>query len=139
MSAKSQSQSKSRRFEKYLGRKSTGPSTLFPKDVYGVLEDLLAPSETGRPETYDFEGATRYSTWTAVLKECVLHDGEYVYTGRTVQWSWPGCKDDDDPGCSALGLNIIQEGASIDDLFGVVAHYKRDPQSRRSTVTLVRS
>lgn len=133
-----QSQSTARRYSKFLGRKSTGPNTLFPKDVFGVLEDLLAPSETGRPETYNYEGSVRYSTWTAVIKECVLADGKYVFTGRTVQWSWPGYRDDDDPTSSALGVNIIQEGASIDDLFGVVAHYKRDEKSRRSTVTLVR-
>ena len=122
------------RAAKYLGRKSLGQEN-YPDEVFGVLANLLSPTETGRPETYVYSetGEVRAATWTAIVNETVQNeDGSWIFTGRQIRWSWPGYRDGDN---SELGLNIIDRDILFDDLFTHVYHYTKS--NRRSHITFV--
>lgn len=133
--SKSQSTIKLGRAAKYLGTRSAGNEN-YPAEVFGVLADLLSPTETGRPETYVYQetGEVRAATWTAIVNETVQkEDGSWCFTGRQVRWSWPGFIGDEDQ--SELGLNILDRDVLFDDLFMHVYHYQK--VNRRSKVTFV--
>lgn len=112
--------------------KSTGQKSMFVTEVTGILLELRSPEQAGRDATYTFAetGETRASTWTAKIQ---------TFDGRTVYWNWPGFINEAD-GMNYPGVNIIQENHSLGELFaGQPATFKRDPKSRRSTVTLIQS
>lgn len=133
--SKSQSTIQLGRAAKYLGTRSAG-SENYPAEVFGVLANLLSPTETGRAETYVYQetGEVRAATWTAVVNETVkTEDGRWVFTGRQVRWSWPGYVGEANE--SELGLNILDKDVLFDDLFEHVYHYVK--VNRRSKVTFV--
>lgn len=112
--------------------KSTGQKSLFVTEVTGILLALESPESHDRAATYTYgeTGETRASTWTAKIQ---------TFDGRTVYWNWPGFINEAD-GMNYPGVNIIQENHSLGELFaGQPATFKRDPKSRRSTVTLIQS
>lgn len=118
--------SKASKLDALFKQKSTG-STSFADDVTGVLTELLSPSETNRNDRYEFDGQERAATWRATIRTA---DGQIVY------WNWPAYIDDD--GDNMPGVNIIEKGVSVEDLFaGVIARFYRDPKTRRSTITIV--
>jgi hypothetical protein len=124
------------RAAKYLGTRSAG-SENYPDEVFGVLANLLSPTESGRPETYVYEatGELRAATWTAIVNETVqTEDGRWVFTGRQVRWSWPGYRNAETDE-SELGLNIVDKDILFDDLFQHVYHYAK--VNRRSKVSFV--
>lgn len=104
-------------------QKSTGSNSTFVTDVTGVLIKLESPSQTGRSETYEYEGQVRAATWRATIR---------TTQGKMVYWNWPAFRDGE---LSLPGVNIISEGVSVNDLLaGLVARFYRDPKSRRSRV-----
>lgn len=124
------SNSRQSKLEALFAQKSVGSSTIFETDVTGVLVELLSPSQTGRSETYEYEGQKRAATWRATIK---------TTTGQVKYWNWPAYIDGDD-GFSMPGINIIDEGVSINDLLGgMMARFYRDPKSRRSRVVPVKA
>jgi len=107
-------------------QKSTGSNSTFVTDVTGVLVKLESPSQTGRAETYEYEGQLRAATWRATVR---------TMQGQMVYWNWPAFRDGE---FSMPGVNIISEGTSVNDLLaGVVARFYRDPKSRRSRVVVI--
>lgn len=125
----SQSKSQSDRASKLaqlFNQKSTGATSSFVTDVTGVLVELSSPSQTGRAETYEYEGQTRAATWRATIR---------TMSGTMVYWNWPAYMDGE---FSMPGVNIIDPGWSINDLLGgQVARFYRDQKSRRSRVVPV--
>lgn len=133
MSAKQSKQSQSAidpRIATMLQVPSAGQSSLFVTEATGILLELKAPEANGRDATYVYRetGEVRASTWTAKVQ---------TFDGRQVYWNWPGFINEAD-GQNYPGINIIQEGHTLGELLaGTPATFKRDPQSRRSTVTLI--
>lgn len=109
---------------------SAGQASLFVTEATGILLELKAPEASGRSATYVYRetGEIRAATWTAKVQ---------TFDGRQVYWNWPGFINEAD-GQNYPGVNIIQEGHTLGELLaGTPATFKRDPQSRRSTVTLI--
>lgn len=127
MAAKSQSKSAyQKRLEQLFGQKSSGGNTKFVTDVTGYLIKLESPSETGRSDTYEYEGQQRATTWRATIR---------TTDNKEVWWNWPAFLDDN---MSFPGINIIQEGKSVNDLLaGKLARFYRDGKSRRSRIVLI--
>lgn len=111
---------------------SVGQSSMFVTEVTGILLELRSPEANGRAATYTYgeTGEVRASTWTAKV-QCL--DGTVRF------WNWPGFINQAD-GQNYPGVNIIEAGHTLGELFaGQPATFKRDPKSRRSTVTLIQS
>lgn len=120
------------RLASMMQQPSQGSGSMFVTEVTGILLELRSPEANGRAATYTYgeTGEVRASTWTAKVQ---------CFDGTVRYWNWPGFISQDD-GMNYPGINIIEEGHTLGELFaGQPAVFKRDPKSRRSTVTLVRS